>query len=128
MARRRTDGSYDWLRCGVVNVTAVPGQEVIHAVNGCHRDVQGIGLSIGRHASMGDQPPGEFLHLVIHREFRDVCQPIESPFRRARIARGSLGQNQFGSEKLVLGPLLFPPLGGNLLPCGRRSRLGKEVK
>jgi hypothetical protein len=119
IARSCANRPDDWLRGGIVDMAAIPGQKVVGIMNGRGGDVKSIRLGRGWHAPVGNKPVGKFLHFIIYRQHSHPAQPVQPSCRCVGIACGCLGQDQLRDEKLILRAFLLPPLNRNLLPRRR---------
>lgn len=103
---------------GIVNVAAVPGQQVVNAMHRRNSDVQCIGPGRRRHCTFGYETLGQDLRLFIGFQQRNTDEKREPSCSAVCVTSGSFYLNQFGDEELVPWPGLVPPLGCDLLPSG----------
>ena len=70
------DTPYDPVQFGVGDVAAVPGQQVLAAVNGGGRDVSSIVGRFARDRPFGDQVLGQFQYLATDRQYWNIGHRI----------------------------------------------------
>src|ERR1035437_1396187 len=103
-------------------MTTIPRQQIVDGVDTCRRDMKGIRLCMRWHPSVSYQTSGKDFGLVGHVEVWYAAQLIDSLLGGTRVARCCFGKNEFRGEKFILGFLLLPPLGRDLL-SGRNAQV-----
>src|SRR3989338_6058571 len=108
----------------VSDVPAVPGQQIIHAIDSGYRNVERIFRRFGRDDSLPHQRLGDIKRLLGDQEKRHIiqyCQPLLSSIR---VTGATLTQHRLGHQQLVL-VACFPPCQSNLLvSCPKNGLAG----
>lgn len=112
---------------GIGDVRAVPGQEVVDAVDGSDSDVKGVRQGLGRKKVLRDDIEAELLRRLRQLENGDVGQQSHSARDGLRVAPAGFLDDERGHEKLEVPLARPPPVLSYLLVPGndevsRRSR------
>ena len=106
---------------GIGNVSAIPGNKVVHTVDRRNRDVQGIHVRVLGKGNPFDEIVGEAFRFLGHVQFGDPGKDVEPLLGRFRIAGGALLSNGLGNVRIELRQVLGPPIVGELLIRSRQQ-------
>ena len=108
---------YQWLRCSVVDMAEIPGEQIVDAMDRRNCDVQCVGFRTGGNATFHNQGFGQLLYFPVDRQLCDALQCLEAAPGRLGVARGCLNKDELRREQFVIRARFVPPLGRYLLPC-----------
>jgi hypothetical protein len=73
-SRGLTDPSDRWLDLRVVDMPAVPGQQVVHTMHGCGSHMQRICLRFGGDRLPSNKHPSQFLRPISQDQFGNASE------------------------------------------------------
>lgn len=114
---------------GIGDVAAVPSEQELGAMNGCHRDVGGVHACHGRHRTAIDQVAGQLQYIGGERKQRYPVKSIQPTLNCLAISGSCLANDDFRDSNGEARPTSTPPLCSDLLTCrSYQVRLGRAVR
>ena len=98
------------------NVSAVPSEQEIHAMNTGSREVKGVTTGHGGKDSPRDQFGGESCHLFGEVKDNKSSEQLQSLGRLGGFTLRRLVQHELRGEEIELVPVLIPPFPRKFLP------------
>ena len=112
------DTPYGPVQFGIGDVAAVPGQQVLTAVNGGDRDVSSIACRFARDRPFRDQVLGQFQYLATDRQYRNLSKEFQALTSEQGVSSSYFLNHKLRNLQLELGAARFPPIARNLLMGG----------
>ena len=118
MLRQTADAAFEFQ---VVNVRAIPRQEILHPMHGGEGDVEGIGCSFWRDDVARQQPTCERIGFGRVGKLWNSCQHAEPFAGEFGVAFRGLAHHDRRDEQVKFVAVKVPPILGSLL-VGANSR------